>query len=924
MAPLLLTVLASLWGAASVRRTQAEARERQLGLQALMRGMQHGIIVFDVRRDILEWSSGAEALLGYTSGEVVGHSVDSLIVAEDRAVFCAEVARAADAFDRDDRLNLRAMTRDGRTLELEVFLVAWRARAGRVLGAILRDISKQRLVERRIGETEKNWRDIVENSSDVLLLLDRVGTIIFANRGLLGKSVADIVGNNAVEVVPHLAGVLEPALTQVFEAGVAFEHEGKTPADDGNSWLWCRFAPQREDGEVARAVLSISDLSERRARDQQLRRLAGILANTRDAVFTTDAEGNVASWNPGAELLWGWSNGEVLGRHISALVVPERHEAQRAIFERVRAGRHVEPFDSVAMAKNLRRIPISVSIATSRSEQGAFEGISVIARDTSHYQELNEALERAKREAETANQLKSAFLANMSHEVRTPLNGVVGMADLLRRTHLTREQEGYVTTMVEACQALRVIVDDVLDFSKIEVGQLELTRGEFDLSALVKTAVEMFRPAASKSLTTLELHSRDEPWWVIGDANRLRQVLVNLISNAVKFSPNARVDVNVAAIEETPSFVRVRLEVADTGVGIPAKSQPLIFQPFAQADGSITRRFGGTGLGLSICRSLTDLMHGSIGFESQEGRGSRFWVELELDNAKSSHPRKGTAPSSLLPKNSISWRVLVAEDNEINQKVVTAMLRGLGCEVDLAANGIEAITLWRAGVFDLILMDCQMPIMSGFEATEVIRKEEKDAHIPIIAMTAQAYAQDRKRCLECGMDEHLAKPLTKSELKSVIAKWLKLESTAPRPVPLAGPGGVTLNLGALERLANELGEGGRETLVMLVGDFLVEFPQVLDRLHAFVQAADWGRVSFEAHRARSSTGNLAAVELAALCKALEECGLRADAALAPELLQQLRSEFEHVREALQRWSRPRASSDERVNVTHREGSRVPS
>jgi CheY-like chemotaxis protein len=365
--------------------------------------------------------------------------------------------------------------------------------------------------------------------------------------------------------------------------------------------------------------------------------------------------------------------------------------------------------------------------------------------------------------------------------------------------------------------------------------------------------------------------------------------------------------------DEGDPAVAVRVEVEDTGVGISPEAQAMIFQPFAQGDGSITRRFGGTGLGLTICRKLMNLMGGDIGFHSELGVGSTFWFVLELAKADAVSSSRGKAPSSLLPKNSKSWQILVAEDNAINQKVVSAMLEGLGFRVDIAGDGREALTRWQQGTYDLILMDCQMPAMSGFEVAAAIRERESGGNerIPIIAMTAQAYAQDRERCTRAGMDDHLPKPLTKSELSSTLAKWLRLDSTPPVPRPAPAPQNSTIDTAMLERLTADLGEGGAEILSGLIEAFISDFQQALERLREDAAAAHWERVAFEAHRLRSGAANLAAVDLAQLCRQLEESGQKADAAAAAELSRELEEEFARAREALGAYARARASRSAR-------------
>jgi len=542
-----------------------------------------------------------------------------------------------------------------------------------------------------------------------------------------------------------------------------------------------RLSGRRVEGSAEGHIFVMyEDISDRRRAQDALTQLASIVETSEDAIIGQTLDGTVVSWNAAAQRMFGYTVGEIQGKHVTVLAPADRAGEVQAILERIRRGDHIEHFETVRVRKDGTPIPVSISISVTRDATGRFSGFSTIARDVREEVATREALRQARDAAERLAHTRSAFLANMSHEIRTPLNAVLGLTELLLDTELSPEQRHSLSLVQVAGETLLTLLNDILDLSKIEAEQVRLESIPFGPTHLVETTIGLLTGRArQKRLELLADIAADVPAMVRGDPTRLRQVLTNLVGNAIKFTESGEIVVSVHATGARDDHTLVRFVVRDTGIGIPADKLEAIFEEFGQADESTTRKYGGTGLGLAIARRLVRLMDGDLTVTSAVGQGTEFAFSVPL-LVEASVPPAATLPGETHLN---GRRVLVVDDSAANRRIVHGMLGAEGLQVTEAADGTAGLdALKRAQEngtpYDLAILDAQMPGLDGFELATAVRAVPALAGTRLLMLTSSGARGDGQRCRDLGINGYLTKPASRTDLIDAVSVVLGMAAAA--------------------------------------------------------------------------------------------------------------------------------------------------
>jgi PAS domain S-box-containing protein len=776
-----------IWDVRLTRRVfeqTEQLRTSEERLRTIFQNSPDAIFIEDDKGMILDANPVACAFHQLSRSELIGRNALDLIPADRREEGKREFRKwFTGELKRYDGISQAG---DGSEVPIEVIGAPLRFEGRSAVLLLVRDMTERRRSEQALKESEMRYRGLIEAQSNFIVRTDPDGLFTFVNEAFCrfaGRSRGELIGQDSLSYIYHddmdIPAKAIEALVSRRERVVTVEHRMR--ARSRIAWVqWENIAVFDESGQVVEIQSVGHDMTERRriyeALQESEKRLQFLFEEIPHiAVQGYNAARETIFWNRASEELYKYSKKDALGKKMEDLVFSDdqRNEMVKAFDDWARTGTPIPSGEMMKRTADGQQVAVYSSRISTRNQRGEWE-MYVIDVDLSELKRANEELVKAKEYAEKASRAKSEFLANMSHEIRTPMNGVMGMTRLLLETRLTGEQRVNIQIILESAQELMRIIDELLDISRIEAGEIRLYPEPFSPRETVEKVILLFADRAGRKGVDLSIAIHDSvPEMMLGDSGRIRQILINLVGNALKFTHDGHIQIRMQA-ERVESGWNLVTDVKDTGIGMTPELQERIFEKFTQGDTSSKREYSGAGLGLAITRQLVRLMGGEITVASEVDKGTVFEFNLKLDGVDNHQPAAGSPDAAVTTGEEVEFDadILLVEDNLVNQKVSTAMLKKLGCRVTVVPNGARALEQIALRTFDLIFMDSQMPILDGFETTCAIRQMVGNIRdIPIVAITAHALKEDRQKCLDAGMNDYLAKPVHRDALVAVLKKY---------------------------------------------------------------------------------------------------------------------------------------------------------
>ncbi|MTV50178.1 PAS domain S-box protein [Heliobacillus mobilis] len=908
-----------------LKQMEKKLREKEQRFCDVLRAFDEYIWEVDLQGRYTYLSERTIDILGIPPEEMSGKSAKSLMHLDDVWAY-EKIFREAVQQERPFRdLIFRKQLPTGRIVWLSANGVPFFDERNKLVGyrGATLDITKQIEQEAALRDREESYRSIVTAMAEGMVVQNRDGRIVRANRTaeqILGLTVEQMGGRTSIDHCwraihedgsPFL-GEDHPAMVTLRTGQPCHNVIMGVHKPTGElTWIQINSEPlRRPDSDIPyQVVTTFSDITERRRIEETLlatqEQLSNVFENLDLLFWSLDTTNQkMLQFSSVSEKIYGIHREAFMEKPDlwMEFIHPDDFEEVMTTVSLVDDGHplaneyRIIRRDGVVRWVRDHMIPVLDS-------NGKVIRLDGLVMDITEKKQVEEELQKAKKKAEESNQAKSNFLAMMSHEIRTPMNGILGMTDLLLDTDLSKEQQEYAEAVMESATVLLNVINDILDYSKVEAEKMELYMVDFSLPPLVHSVTKLFANRAQEKgiVLTTNISSQSAPLlW--GDPNRIRQVLLNLVNNAMKFTECGNVTVDVQVESESGSELWVRFAVTDTGIGITNGVQERLFYPFTQADSSTSRRFGGTGLGLAISKRLVELMGGQIGVNSEPGKGSTFWFALPLHMAvqpatffkeektaeiKGRRDKKSGINDTYFQAD---LPILLVEDNLVNQRLARALLERLGLTVHAVSNGLEAISAVAKQGYALIFMDCHMPEMDGFETTAIIRDWESETprHVPIIAITALAMQGDREKCLNAGMDDYISKPIDPEKLISLLKHWLP-----PRPDHSA-----VIDMTSLAHVLGVKEADLDELLDDILSTYLDESAQLMEQLHLAVVHRESTGIKENAHALKSASAAIGAKPFASLCEQMESYGRSGDIACTEDLYQRLDAEYVQVLAAL--------------------------